>query len=70
MCVVDVDGMVYPCVPTIGKTTGISGLEQGFKKAFHNLPKFICKGCTYSCYHESNFLFNLNLKSIINVSKM
>lgn len=70
MCVVDVDGTVYPCVPAIGKTDGINGLQHGFKKAFHNLPKFICNGCRYSCYHESNFLFDLNLKSIINISKM
>ncbi len=70
MCVVDVDGMVYPCVPAIGKIAGINGLEQGFKKAFHNQPKFMCSGCGYSCYHESNFLLDLNLKSIINVIRM
>lgn len=70
MCVVDVDGMIYPCVPAIGKMKGISGLENGFKSAFNSLPAFRCSGCSYSCYHEPNFLFDLNIKSIFNVSGM
>ena len=64
-CNVDTDGSVYPCSLLVDIAHTLNFLEVGFKKAFENLPQDYCKCCMASCYTEYNYLYSLNIGTII-----
>lgn len=64
-CNVDTDGSVYPCSLLVGKVNALNFLEVGFKKAFENLCLDSCKGCLASCFTEYNYLYSLDIGTII-----
>lgn len=66
-CELMVDGDLYSCGWMRGKLPGVSVREQGFAKAFYNLPEIEdCKSCASSCWLESNLIFNLNPRTVAN----
>jgi MoaA/NifB/PqqE/SkfB family radical SAM enzyme len=68
-CAIDSDGMVAPCPLQLGFWAGEracgDALEAGFNTAFENLRDNPCKACTSSALTEYNFLYNLNLPSLV-----
>lgn len=64
-CNVDTDGAVYPCSLLIGKTGSLNYLDAGFKKAFERMPEFNCGACNASCFTEYNYIYSLNIGSIL-----
>lgn len=64
-CNVDTDGLVYPCSLLVGKVNALNFLEVGFKKAFESLYLDSCKGCLASCFTEYNYLYSLDIGTII-----
>lgn len=59
-CFVDVDGMVYPCVPYWEKK-GINCFKHGFKKAWEHLADMKCVTCK-TANHDLSMVFGLNPK--------
>lgn len=58
MCLIDGDGLVYPCSQLIGNFPALNFLEVGFAKAWENLEKNKkCKVCYAVCYNEFNQIF-------------
>ena len=55
-CSISPDGRVLPCSELLSHEKNYSsGLEIGFKKAFHKLPDMKkCRECFFSCYGEYN----------------
>jgi len=64
-CNVDTDGSVYPCSLLVGKMKALNYLDVGFKKAFDYIQKVPCQACNASCFTEYNYLYSLNLSTII-----
>jgi MoaA/NifB/PqqE/SkfB family radical SAM enzyme len=64
-CNVDTDGSVYPCSLLVGTVKASNFLEDGFKKAFDNLRQNYCNGCMASCFTEYNYLYSLDIGTII-----
>lgn len=64
-CNVDTDGSVYPCSLLIEKVKSLNFLEVGFKKAFEGLKQDSCKACLASCFTEYNYLYSLDIATII-----
>jgi len=63
MCLIDSDGLVYPCGQLIGQFPALNMLEVGLKKAWDNLyQNKRCTTCYSVCFNEFNQLFNLNPK--------
>lgn len=68
-CVIDYNGLVYPC----GQLTGnpifspLNFWEVGFKKAFENTLNHKCKSC-YSCsaFNDYNILLNGSFRTLLN----
>ncbi len=58
---IDADGMVYPCVTTIGKISGGSALERGVEDCWRALQNHPCLACFSPCLVELNFLFSFKL---------
>lgn len=64
-CNVDTDGSVYPCSLLVEKVNSLNFLEVGFKKAFNEVTFDSCKGCLASCFTEYNYLYSLDIATII-----
>lgn len=65
-CLIDSNGDIYPCFLAWEKMKPLNGLQIGFKEAFLKSPQYKCKGCTYPCHIEMHYLFNINLRSMLN----
>jgi MoaA/NifB/PqqE/SkfB family radical SAM enzyme len=66
-CEVSANGELHVCEWTVRQGRGVSVLEHGFKGAWQRLPKPVnCNSCISSCYLESNLMFSLNVRSIMN----
>lgn len=60
MCLIDSDGLVYPCGQLLRNFPVLNVHEIGFKKAWESLIKErICKTCYCICFTEFNQLFGL-----------
>ena len=60
MCLIDSDGLVYPCGQLLGKFPAMNIHKVGFEKAWENtLKKKTCKTCYCICLTEFNQLFGL-----------
>jgi AdoMet-dependent heme synthase len=60
MCLIDSDGLVYPCGQLLGKFPALNIREVGFKKAWASLiENRPCKACYCICFTEFNQLFGL-----------
>lgn len=65
MCLIDSDGLVYPCGQIIGRFPALNIHKVGFKKAWENLlEKRTCKACYCMCFTEFNQLFDLRPKML------
>ena len=64
-CNVDTDGSVYPCSLLVEKVKSLNFLDVGFKKAFDSLTLDSCKACLASCFTEYNYLYSLDVGTII-----
>lgn len=64
-CNVDTDGSVYPCSLLVEKVRALNFLDAGFKKAFEGLQQNSCKACLASCFTEYNYLYSLDIGTII-----
>ncbi len=61
MCLVDSNGLVYPCGQLIDNFPALNIHEVGFKKAWDNLlQKRTCKTCYSMCFNEINQVFGLS----------
>jgi MoaA/NifB/PqqE/SkfB family radical SAM enzyme len=66
-CEVFANGDLHVCNWTMERGLGVSVLEHGFKGAWERLPRPAnCNSCLAGCYLESNLMFSLNLRSIMN----
>ena len=66
-CELTADGLLYPCSWVRDRTAGVSVLEHGFASAFRRLPPIVdCNSCVSSCWLESNLIFNLNPRTVLN----
>lgn len=69
MCLIDSDGLVYPCGQLIGRFRALNIHQVGFEKAWENLlKKKTCKTCYCVCYNEFNRLFKLNPEALFSNS--
>jgi len=64
-CNVDTDGSIYPCSLLVEKVKSLNFLDVGFKKAFDSLTFDSCKACLASCFTEYNYLYSLDIGTII-----
>lgn len=64
-CNVDTDGTVYACSLLVGEVEAKNFLEVGFKEAFDYTKDIPCKACNASCFIEHNYLFSLNIPTVI-----
>ena len=68
-CAIDADGTVAPCPLQLGIWAGAQArgeqLGKKFDHAFESLRDNPCKACTSSALTEYNFLYNLNLPSLV-----
>lgn len=64
-CNVDTDGSIYPCSLLVDKVSSLNFLDVGFKKAFESLRLDSCRACLASCFTEYNYLYSLDLGTII-----
>tara|TARA_B100000315_G_C14508205_1_gene555679 strand:+ start:357 stop:1361 length:1005 start_codon:yes stop_codon:yes gene_type:complete len=70
-CYVDTNGDVYPCMPYVNKIEAKNIKKVGFIEAFNSIPEFTCAdGCIWPCYIEYNYLFSLQIESIINTLRV
>lgn len=69
-CNIDTNGDIYPCSPVIGSDSCPPNvLKSGFIKAFNSLKKPDCQSCLSGCCLEANFVFSLDIGSIIDWSR-
>ena len=60
MCLIDSDGLVYPCGQLMGKFPALNIHASGFEAAWENTrTKRTCMSCYGMCFTEFNQLFNL-----------
>ena len=64
-CNIDTNGDVYTCSPMIGRVKAANILEMGFKKALNEAVKLNCESCIGAAASESNLVFSLKLKAIL-----
>lgn len=64
-CNIDTNGSVYPCSLLVEKMKALNYLDVGFKKAFDYIEDIPCKSCIASCFTEYNYLYSLELQTII-----
>ncbi len=64
-CNVDTDGSLYPCSLMVGKGEAPNVLELGFKEAFASLATDGCRSCCASCFTEYNYLFSLDVRTVV-----
>ena len=63
----EADGELYACGTGVSRIRGKSVLKTGFRSAWEQLPLLEnCKSCSHACGVESNLIFSLNVKSILN----
>lgn len=60
ICVLDADGMLYPCVPINEEFSPLNVLEVGFQKAWDNLKNKNCRTCYHLSNNEYSQFFSLN----------
>jgi len=66
-CEILANGDLHTCDWTLQHKAGVSIIEQGFRAAFERLPQPTnCNSCIASCYLESNLLFSLNPRTVLN----
>lgn len=66
-CELTADGSLYSCGWMRDAVEGLSVFDQGFAEAFRRLPPVEnCRSCASSCWLESNLLFNLNPRTVLN----
>ncbi len=66
-CELMADGTLYPCGWMRGVLPGVSVTDHGFAEAFQSLPEIPdCKSCVSSCWLESNLIFSLNPRTVLN----
>jgi MoaA/NifB/PqqE/SkfB family radical SAM enzyme len=67
MCVVDSDGMVYPCAQMIGGHSALNYLEYGFKRCWEHIRDHNCKTCyALISFNDYNLLFRLDPAVVFN----
>jgi len=63
----EANGMLYSCGTGVTRIKGVNVLERGFRCAWDQLELLKnCRSCSHACGVESNLIFSLNVKSIIN----
>ena len=61
------DGMLYSCGWSMIRRPGVSVRDHGFAGAFARLePMPDCRSCASSCELESNLIFSLNARTVLN----
>jgi len=70
MCLIDSDGLVYPCGQLIGKFPALNIREVGFKKAWDALLRGRpCNSCYELCFTKFNQLFDMKLSVLFLIFK-
>lgn len=72
-CRIEPDGYIYPCMDKVNHGAGIQYEKGRLKKLFKSLPSVEykkCKSCICPLNWEYNFMFNLDLRSIIDVTRL
>jgi MoaA/NifB/PqqE/SkfB family radical SAM enzyme len=64
-CIIDTDGIVYPCSMAMADKGGIDTLKVGFDKAFYSLNRPNCQTCLSSCMREHSYMFRPTISHII-----
>ncbi len=59
------DGLMVPCHLTTGQGPYLNGLEVGFTRAFHEMPRPKGPGCAISPYNESDLIFSLDPRAVL-----
>lgn len=65
-CLLDNDGMMYPCIPLFGKW-GKNVFNLGVKGAWEGLLEHKCRFCRSSVYDMKSFFFGADLNSMIEI---
>lgn len=60
------DGIVYPCIITMGSVPGGNVVTDGVAKAWQKLHNHSCAACFSLCMVELNHLFSLSPKVLLN----
>lgn len=64
---VDIDGQLYPCTPLIKQVAASNLIDQPFGPSFQKLTTAQCPGCLWSCHHELNNIFSMNISALWNL---
>ncbi|PLW80702.1 hypothetical protein C0585_01280 [Candidatus Woesearchaeota archaeon] len=67
---IDPKGNMFQCYKEVNHKTKNNGLQKGWSLAFKETKITNCKDCFYGCHIEDNFLFDLNIRAIINLLKI
>lgn len=66
-CEILANGELHICDWTLQRGLGQSVIEHGFRGAFERLPwPENCNSCISSCYLETNLMFSLNPRAVLN----
>lgn len=63
-CLIDNDGMMYPCIPLFGKW-GKNVFELGVQGAWEGLMEYKCRFCRASTYDMKSFFFGADFGSLV-----
>ncbi len=64
---VDIDGDLYSCTPLIKQVSAGNLIDQPFGSSFQKLSIPHCPGCLWSCHHELNNIFSMNISALWNL---
>jgi MoaA/NifB/PqqE/SkfB family radical SAM enzyme len=70
-CRIDPEGYVAPCnmIYQDKKVDELNAAKVGFKQAFNNMPNIGCKDCWHHSRLDLNFIYNLDIPTILDVAK-
>ena len=69
MCIVDYDGLVYPCSSLVSNPmfAPLNFMEVGFKKAFENTLSHQCQSCySFTSFNDYNMILSGDFKTVLN----